>query len=63
MVEAMPSRGLIDALAALRHWLRLSKIVHYPMDNVFIHMLSAKSTGVNDKVARSRELALVAMEG
>jgi hypothetical protein len=63
MVEAMPSRGLSDALRRFEAASQIDKDPHYPMDNVSIRMLSAKSMGVNDKVARGRELALVAMEG
>jgi hypothetical protein len=62
MAEAMPSHGLSDALRRFETASQIVKDPHYPMDNVSIRMLSAKSTGVNDKVAPSRELALVATE-
>jgi hypothetical protein len=40
MAEAMPSHGLIDALRRSELPGQIVKDLHYPIDNVFVHMLS-----------------------
>jgi len=40
MAEAMPSHGLIGALRRSELPSQIVKDLHYPIDNVFVHMLS-----------------------
>ena len=52
MAEAMPSQGQIIALRRSELPRQIVKDLHYPIDNVFVHMLSGQCLEANYKIAQ-----------